>query len=102
MKALIAIATAAALCAGLPAGAQTRELAVAPPATPGTGVNAPSISDTRAVDQNTLKIPSDSAAPATTTNNPSYDNWRTSSGFNADPNNPSGAPGPSSGLGTSR
>ena len=27
-------------------------------------------------------------------------NWRTSDGFNSDPDNPSGAPGPSSELGT--
>jgi len=95
MKPTLIIVAAAALCGGLPACAQS-SIAVAPPST-STG---PTVPDTRQVDQSTIQPPGSSAAPTNgnTTNN--YGNWRTSDGFNADPNNPSGAPGNSS-VGTS-
>jgi len=59
------------------------------------------VPDTRQVDQQTIATPGASAASPTTANDHSYGNWRASDGLNADPNNPSGVPGPSSGLGTS-
>jgi hypothetical protein len=97
MKPISVIAAAAVLCSGALAYAQSAEIAVAPPSR-STG---PTVPDTRQVDQQTMTTPSSSAAAPTSANDPSYGNWRASDGLNADPNNPSGAPGPSSGLGTS-
>ena len=98
MKPISVIAAAAALCSSTPAYAQTSEnIAVAPP----NRSTGPTVPDTRQVDQQTMTTPGASAAAPATANDPSYGNWRTSDGLNADPNNPSGAPGPSSGLGTS-
>jgi hypothetical protein len=61
----------------------------------------PSSSDTRQVDQSLATAPASSASPITTSPAGQADNWRSSSGLNADPNNPNGAPGPGTGLGTS-
>jgi hypothetical protein len=86
------IAATAALCSGAPACAQTSEsIAVAPPARR-TG---PTVQDTRQLDQNAALPPSSSSVAPATGNSLGYGNWRTSDGLNADPNNPSGAPGPS-------
>ena len=96
MKPALIIVVAAALCGGLPAWAQTSgNIAVAPP----TGSTGPTVPDTRQIDQSAIQPPSSSAAP-TNANTNTYGNWRTSDGFNADPNNPNGAPGNSS-VGTS-
>jgi hypothetical protein len=110
------IVAAAALCGGLPACAQHDRsyvvaqptVAAAPIASPAPTVYSaaptvytePSFSDTRQADQQTSMPQSASASPPVHDNRIGYDNWRTSSGFNADPNNPSGAPG-SSTIGTS-
>ena len=95
MKSLFAIAAAAAVLGNLPVCAQTTDLAVAPSAR-STG---PTIPDTRQLDQNTAALPSTTAAPPTKDTSAGYGNWRSSDGLNADPNNPNGAPGPSS-IGT--
>ena len=96
MKPALLIVAAAAFCGGLPACAQTSgNIAVAP----SVGSTGPTV-DTRQVDQNTMQLPSSSAAPTNANPTNTYGNWRTSDGFNADPNNPSGAPGNSS-VGTS-
>jgi hypothetical protein len=98
MKAIFAIAAAvAAMGSGLPAGAQTQPNIAVAPADRSTG---PTILGPRSVDQNTTMPPPNSAATSNA-NDVNYGNWRTSDGFNNDPNNPTGAPGPSSGLGTS-
>ena len=93
MKPTSIIVVAAALCGGLPACAQT--IAVAPSA----ATTGPTVPDTRQVDQGTILPPGANAAPTNANPTNSYGNWRTSSGFNADPNNPNGAPGGSS-IGT--
>lgn len=95
MKSILVIASAAALLGSLPVYAQTSDLAVAPAAR-STG---PTIPDTRQVDQNTAAPPSTTAAPPTKDTSAGFGNWRASDGLNADPNNPNGAPGPSS-IGT--
>jgi hypothetical protein len=94
---LAVIVAAAALCGGLPAWAQTPgNIAVAP----STGSTGPTVPDTRQVDQTAIQPPSSSAAPTSANPTNRSGNWRTSDGLNADPNNPSGAPGNSS-VGTS-
>ena len=98
MKPISAIAAAAVLCSSALAYGQTAESIAVVPANRSTG---PTVPDTRQVDQQTMTPPGASAAAPTTANDQSYGNWRTSNGLNADPNNPNGAPGPSSGLGTS-
>jgi hypothetical protein len=96
MKRAIIVA-AAALSIGGPAGAQTdSNLAVAPPASRTTG---PTVPDTRQLDQSAALPSATSAAPGTG-NTTATGSWRASDGLNADPNNPNGAPGPSS-IGTS-
>ncbi len=98
MKPISVIAAAAVLCSpGLAYTQTTENIAVVPPSR-STG---PTVPDTRQVDQQTMTPPGASAAAPATANNQSYGNWRASDGLNADPNNPNGAPGPSSGLGTS-
>jgi hypothetical protein len=95
MKRIFAIAaTVAAVGGSLPAIAQTQQNIAVAPADRSTG---PTIMDPRSADQNTTLPPSHT----TKSNDVTSGNWRTSDGFNNDPNNPSGAPGPSSGLGTS-
>ncbi|HYD06223.1 MAG TPA: hypothetical protein VEC60_10880 [Reyranella sp.] len=93
MKAILTIAAATAFLAG-PAWGQAYGTVTATPQN-STGPTVPTTTDTRQVDQ--------SLAPPTTgpnsISNPN-ENWRTSSGLNNDPNNPSGAPGSSS-VGTS-
>lgn len=96
MKPILFLAAAAALCGATVASAQTGGSIASAPANNSTG---PTISDTRAVDQNTVNTPAGSGASSTSNTPNSYGNWRTSSGLNADPDNPNGAPGPSSGLG---
>jgi hypothetical protein len=97
MKPALIIVAAAGLCGGLPASAHTSGgVAVAP----SVGSTGPTVPDTRQVDQSTIQPPSSSAAPINANPTNTYGNWRTSDGLNADPNNPSGAPGNSS-VGTS-
>jgi hypothetical protein len=99
MKSIFTLA-AAAVC-GITLGCdQTTRNAAAPPAD-GSTVSAAAAPDTRRVDQQTMATADTTVVPATTTNSSVYGNWRTSDGFNADPDNASGAPGRSSGLGTS-
>jgi hypothetical protein len=59
----------------------------------------PSTSDTRKIDQ--AKVPPGGANSATNGPLNTQENWRSSSGMNSDPDNPSGAPGTGLGLGTS-
>jgi len=92
----VIIAAAAVLSLGGPACAQSdSNLAVAPPAR-STG---PTIPDTRQIDQSQVLPPASSAASGSS-NTAGTGNWRAADGLNADPNNPNGAPGPSS-TGTS-
>lgn len=56
----------------------------------GPTVPSPGITDTRQIDQNIATAPS--AASPNTVETPNAENWRSSSGLNADPRNPSGAP----------
>jgi hypothetical protein len=94
MKMCVALSLAA-LLVGSTAYAETSDLAVAPPGR-STG---PTIPDARQVDQNTAGAPAPAAAPSPQDSSQGYGSWRTSDGLNADPNNPSGGPGPSS-IGT--
>jgi hypothetical protein len=104
MKPALIIVAAATLCGGPPAWAQTSgNVAAAPPST-STG---PTVPDIRQIDQNTIRPPgqppSSSATPTNANPTTTYGNWRTSDGLDADPNNPSGAPGNSSvGISPSR
>ena len=96
MKTLLVVAAIAATGAG--ASAQSG-MATAPmdrstgPTVPDTGPV-----DTRKIDQNIATVPSDATGPLMTAPHLDPQNWRTSSGLNADPDNPSGAPGPSTGT----
>ena len=95
MTRTILAAVAAVLCGTAIASAQTGT-AVAP-ADPNS-----TTSDTRKIDQAQAPFGSTSGAPVsptvtgTTTSEgvspPTTEHWRTSNGFNNDPNNPSGAP----------
>jgi hypothetical protein len=84
----LTILTAAALLCGVAlASAQTSSgIATAP-------------ADTRKVDE--AQVPGTKAGSPTNGPTRIQDNWRSSSGLNNDPDNPSGAPGSGSGLGTS-
>jgi hypothetical protein len=88
------------------AGAGTAAIAQSGMATgPTDGTTGPTVpppsSDTRRVDQSIATVPPSSASPTSSAPAGQPDNWRSSSGLNADPANPSGAPGPGVGLGTS-
>jgi hypothetical protein len=96
MTRTITLATALILTAAAAQAQTSGNIAVAP----STGSTGPTVPDTRQIDQNTIQPPSSSAAPTNANPTNSYGNWRTSDGLNADPNNPSGAPGNSS-IGTS-
>jgi hypothetical protein len=90
---LIAAATVFGLSAA--ACAQSQQAVVAP-VDSSTGPTVPGASDTRVQDQNTAVSPATNNGTARSrANDLGYGNWRTSNGFNSDPNNPSGAPGPS-------
>ena len=93
MKMPILAVLALTLGAGI-ATAQTPGIASAPVST--------GSADTRKIDENRQKvIPAPKTASPTNGTKNIHGNWRTSNGLNADPNNPDGAPGPSSGIGTS-
>jgi hypothetical protein len=92
MKPILAIGVAAVVCGSLPACAQSYDTVAAAPASTSTG---PTVPDTRQVDQAALP-PATNAAPTHANPTNGYANWRTSDGFNADPDNPNGAPGGSS------
>ena len=95
MRALL-LATALAL--GTTGFAAAQSSIATAPANNSTGATVP---DTRQVDQGSVNssITAPSTKPSTGTGS-SGTNWRSSSGLNADPSNPNGAPGPS-GLGSS-
>lgn len=102
MNRIVLIATMAALAGGSTAALAQTGMAPAPAdGSTGPTVPLPPSSDTRRIDQSIANAPSSSAGPANTSPAGQADNWRSSSGLNADPNNPSGAPGPGTGLGTS-
>ena len=95
MRLLFPIAVATTLGIATAACAQTDQQAVVAPFDQSTGPTVPGSGDTRVQDQNTVVSPSTNNATArSTANDLGYGNWRTSNGFNSDPNNPSGAPGP--------
>lgn len=94
MRPLFPIAAALVLGA-TGACAQNTQQAVAP-LDQSTGPTVPGSGDTRTHDQNTAVSPSTNNGTARSeANDLGYGNWRTSNGFNSDPDNPSGAPGPS-------
>jgi hypothetical protein len=96
MKALFLIAAAMTLGAATAACAESTQQALAAPIDRSTGPTVPSSGDTRMQDQNTAVSPStNNGTGRSQANDLGYGNWRTSNGFNSDPNNPSGAPGPS-------
>jgi hypothetical protein len=96
MKALFLIAAATVLTLGTAACAQNREQAVVAPFDRNAGPVMPGSGDTRMRDQNTAVSPAtNNGTSRSQANDLGYGNWRTSNGFNSDPNNPSGAPGPS-------
>ena len=98
MRPVALIAATVVLFESLAAYAHSREPAVAPPSDRSTG---PTISDNRSVEQN---APLPSTSGGMTSPKPadlSHGNWCLSDGLNSDPNNPSGSPGPATGLGIS-
>jgi hypothetical protein len=96
MKAFLVIAAVATLTVGTAACAQTSGQAVLAPIDQSTSPTLPGSADTRLQDQGTAVSPStNNATSQSTANDLGYGNWRTSNGFNSDPSNPSGAPGPS-------
>jgi hypothetical protein len=97
MKPLFLIAAAMSLSVATTACAQTTQQAVVAPVDRSTGPTVSTgTSDTRLLDQNTAVSPSTNNGTArSSANDLGYGNWRTSDGLNSDPNNPSGAPGPS-------
>jgi hypothetical protein len=96
MKALFLIAAATTLTFGTAACAQNNGQAVVAPFDRSTGPVVPGSGDTRMQDQNTAVSPStNNGTSQSRANDLGYGSWRTSNGFNSDPNNPSGAPGPS-------
>jgi hypothetical protein len=97
MKPLFLIAAAMTLSIATTACAQNQQAVLAPDrATGPTMTTGPSSGDTRVQDQNTAVSPStNNGMSKSTANDLGYGNWRTSDGLNSDPNNPSGAPGPS-------
>jgi hypothetical protein len=95
MKSLFLMAAALTLSIGTAACAQSTEQAVLSDHSTGPTVSA-GTSDTRQLDHSTAVSPSTNNGTAkSTANDLGYGNWRTSDGLNSDPNNPSGAPGPS-------
>ena len=88
---------AAALTLGATAAcAQNSQQAVVGPVDRSTGPTVPSATDTRVQDANTAISPSTNAGTSrSVANDLGYGNWRTSDGLNSDPENPNGAPGPS-------
>jgi hypothetical protein len=96
MKPIVLIAALAAIATS-PAWAQSGM--IAGPSDGSTGPTVPS-TDTRQIDQSIANVPSAATSPNAMPA-PNAENWRSSSGLNADPNNPSGAPAPATGTGTS-
>jgi hypothetical protein len=94
MTRIMIVATAALLSGMAVASAQTASGIAPAPADTST-----TTSDTRKIDE--AQVPMRGAASPT--NGPAniHDNWRSSSGLNNDPDNPSGAPRSGAGLGTS-
>jgi hypothetical protein len=95
MKPMLLIAAVALLGSATIASAQTSGSIASAPANGSTGPTNP---DTRPADTSNVIRPSDSAAASTSNPANSHSNWRTSSGLNADPDNPNGAPGPNTGT----
>jgi hypothetical protein len=95
MRPLLLIAAAMSLGLTTAACAQSQQ-AVLAPLDQSTGPTVPGSGDTRMQDQNTAVSPStNNGTSQSLANDLGYGNWRTSNGLNSDPNNPSGAPGPS-------
>ena len=89
---------AAAMTFGLVAAAcaQNAQQAVVAPIDRTTGPTVPGSGDTRMQDQSTTVSPAiNNGTARSEANDLGYGNWRTSNGLNSDPDNPSGAPGPS-------
>lgn len=102
MRPLFLIAAAVTLSATM-ACAQNSRQAVVAPLDGSTGPTVPGSGDTRMQDQNTAASPSTNNGTARSeANDLGYGNWRTSNGLNSDPDNPSGAPGPSTITGSNR
>ena len=98
MKPLFLIAAAMTLSVATTAYAQSQQAVLAPldSSTGPTITTGPGSGDTRVQDQNTAVSPStNNGTSRSEANDLGYGNWRTSNGLNSDPNNPSGAPGPS-------
>jgi hypothetical protein len=96
MRLLFPVAIAMAFGVGMAACAQTSQQAVVAPVDSATRATVPGSGDTRMQDQNTAVSPSTNNGTARSrANDLGYGNWRTSNGYNSDPDNPSGAPGPS-------
>lgn len=96
MKPLALIAAAMTFGLAAAACAQSTQQAVVAPVDRSTGPTVPGSGDTRTQDQNTTASPSTNNGTARSeANDLGYGNWRTSNGLNSDPDNPSGAPGPS-------
>lgn len=97
MKPLFLIAAAMTLGIATTACAQSTQQAVVAPVDRSTGPTmSTGTTDTRQLDQSTAVSPSTNNGTARShANDLGYGNWRTSDGLNSDPNNPSGAPGPS-------
>jgi hypothetical protein len=104
MKTLTLMAATAMVFIGSAACAQSTDQAVVGPTDRGTGPianPAPSRADTRQLDQDAAVPPANNTAPGQTqSSDMGNTSWRASNGFNSDPNNPNGAPGPST-IGTS-
>lgn len=95
MKPLFPMVAALSVGIAVTACAQYREQAVVAPFDRSTSPTVPDSADTRAQDQKTRASPStNNGLSRSVANDLGYGNWRTSNGFNSDPANPSGAPGP--------
>ena len=94
MRPLLLIAAALSLGFGAAACAQNSQQAMASSIDRSTGPTVPDSGDTRAQDARNPVSPSTNNGTAqSVANDLGYGNWRTSNGFNSDPENPSGAPG---------
>jgi len=91
VKPIIPLAAAAALCAAGIASAQSSGSIGSAPANRSTG---PAIPDTRSIDQSAANAASGNAGGSLGDPTNSYGDGRTSTGLNADPDIPNGAPGP--------
>lgn len=95
MRPLFLLAAALSLGFGATVCAQNTQQAMAPSIDRSTGPTVPDSGDTRAQDaQAQVSSSINNGTAPSDANDLGYGNWRTSNGFNSDPDNPSGAPGP--------